>query len=262
MIPAVEPLTIDDEHGSTQLAVHLEQPARSRPGAPVLLYLHGFASRQSGEKATFFRRAALEAGLAFCSFDFRGHGESGGGMLKLTLTRNLADVAHVCGWLREHGFERPILFGSSMGGGTALWYAALHPEQIAAAVHVAPAIQLEDGLLRWVGEEGARAWHADGRYQLRHELGSHEVGWELIEDLRRYDLARLQELYRTPTLLFQGKNDTSVPWHAVVDFATGCSYEGIELHLFADGDHRLIGHLDHLWQLTLAFLKARGVLAT
>jgi len=243
-----------------RLAVYLTEPESSGPGTPAMLYLHGFASRQAGEKAAFFRQRAAAAGLAFCSFDFRGHGESEGGMLELTLTRNLEDVARAREFLAERGFGPVAIFGSSMGGGTALWYAAQNPDEVAAIVALAPSIELAEGLLRRVGEEAARMWESEGRFELEHELGTQEVGWGLIEDLRTYGPERLKELYCTPALIFQGRHDTSVSWRAVLDFAVGAEFEEIELHLFAAGDHRLIDRLESLWGQTRVFLQARGIL--
>lgn len=235
------------------------RPPRDPATSWAILYLHGFGSRQEGEKAAFFRAQAASAGVGFCSFDFRGHGDSGGTMRGLTATRNLADVAAVHAFLRQRGIENVVLMGSSMGGGCALWYAALNPEGIAAAVHIAPALELEVGLERWAGVEGMIQWQRDGFFTFRHELVTCDLSWALIEDLRGFDRERLTATYRTPTLLFQGVQDTSVSWRAVVDFATGCAHDGIELHLFANGDHRLIPHLDHLWRLTTSFLAARGL---
>src|SRR5947209_8506113 len=51
--------------------------AAASPGL-CFLYLHGLGSDQDGEKADFFRRRAQAGGFAFCSFDFEGHGRSGG----------------------------------------------------------------------------------------------------------------------------------------------------------------------------------------
>jgi pimeloyl-ACP methyl ester carboxylesterase len=127
-----------------------------------VLYLHGFGSTQSGEKAEFFRRQALASGLAFCSFDFEGHGQSGGTMRELTLTRNLANIERVHAVLRERGEQRICLLGSSMGGGSALWYSALHPEAVVAGLHLAPALDLDRGLLAWAGPERARRWQESG----------------------------------------------------------------------------------------------------
>ena len=60
-----------------------------------------------------------------------------------------------------------------------------------------------------------------------------------------------------PGLIFQGKHDDTVDWRASVDLTVSCAYEGLELHLMADGDHRLVDRLDHLWRMTVSFLEAR-----
>ena len=242
----------------SHLAVRFDRPLQADPLRPCILYLHGFGSQQSGEKAEFFRRRGLESGFAFCSFDFQGHGQSGGDFGSLTLTRNLEDVARVHGFLRARGQERLILLGSSMGGGTALWYSALHPEEIAAGLHIAPALELDRGLLDWAGEEGARRWQETGTIHYENDLVSCELGWGLIEDLRTYSQERLLAEYRTPALLLQGKLDTSVSWRSVVDFVTR-AFPDLELHLFADGDHRLTDRKERLWELMGEFLRGRGL---
>lgn len=258
----LEKIPIEDSGGPpSHLAVRLETPADGGTPGVALVYLHGFGSRQSGTKAEFFRRRFLERGLAFCSFDFQGHGDSGGSMFDLTLSRNLDDVERVHALLAERGYSSIVLMGSSMGGGSALWYAALHPERIAAAIHIAPSVALGEGLLERVGPENARRWETEGKLLLESELVWCEIGWGLIEDLAGYPVERLSSLYRTPTLIFQGKNDTSVPWEKVLNFVVGCAYEEIDLHLMAGADHRMIHRLDHLWRLMDAYLVTRGLVA-
>ncbi|HLX09454.1 MAG TPA: alpha/beta hydrolase [Thermoanaerobaculia bacterium] len=255
----------------SHLAVRYSSPAESRPapGRPAppaaaanlcLLYLHGFGSEQSGEKADFFRRRAVAAGFAFCSFDFEGHGLSGGDMRGLTMSRNLENLSIVAAWLAARGHPRVCLIGSSMGGGIGLWFSALHPEQVIAGLHIAPALDLEGALLAWAGPERARAWQESGVIQYSNDLVSCELSWDLIEDLRSYPTADLLLRYRTPALLLQGRLDVAVPWRGVADFATRCPFREIELHLFADGDHRLTDRKDRLWELMLEFLHGHRLL--
>ena len=240
------------------LAVRLDRPLQGE-GDVAVLYLHGFGSQQDGEKANFFRQQALAAGLAFCSFDFQGHGASGGSLFDVTLSRNLADIEQVHRYVADQGFPRVVLFGSSMGGASALWYAARHPDTVAAAVHIAPALGMAEGLRQLAGPEGMAQWKEEGRFALATELVRCDVGWSLVEDLERYPNEDLYRRYRTPTLLFQGRHDTSVDWRTVVRFAVDCRFEGIEVHLIADGDHRLISSLAHLWSMACSFLRVRGV---
>ena len=250
------PIAGNAENGRevSHLAVRFDPP---RGNTPCFLYLHGFGSEQTGEKADFFRRQALAGGFGFCSFDFQGHGQSGGDLTSLTLTRNLEDVRRVHDFLRDRGQERLILLGSSMGGGTGLWYSALHPESILAGLHIAPALEMDRGLLTWAGPERARQWEETGTIHFENDFVSCELGWSLIEDLRAHPLEALLAHYRTPCLLLQGKHDTSVSWRNVTDFATRCTFENIELHLFADGDHRLTDRKERLWELMVGFLHRR-----
>jgi pimeloyl-ACP methyl ester carboxylesterase len=240
--------------GASQAAA---ETAAAGARALAILYLHGFGSNQDGEKAAFFRARAVAAGFTFCSFDFQGHGRSGGSLVELTLSRNLADVARVYAWLAEHGHTRLALLGSSMGAATGLWYAALHPESTVAGLHIAPALELDRSLLAWAGPERIRVWRETGRIQFENELVRCELSWDLIEDLRGHPAEELALRYRTPALLLQGKHDSSVAWRNVADFTARCRYEGIELHLFADGDHRLTDRKGRLWQLMLEFLRGR-----
>ncbi len=242
----------------SHLAVRFDPPPDGgEPARPCFLYLHGFGSEQSGEKAEFFRQRALAAGFGFCSFDFQGHGQSGGEIAAVTLTRNLEDVRRVHDLLRARSQERLVLIGSSMGGGTALWYSALHPEEIVAGLHIAPALEMERGLLAWAGPERERRWQETGTIHFQNEFVSCELGWTLIEDLRAHPLDTLLARYRTPCLLLQGKQDASVSWRSVADFAVRCTFPEIELHLFADGDHRLTDRKERLWALMTEFLRGR-----
>ncbi|GMU64857.1 MAG: acetyltransferase [Acidobacteriota bacterium] len=236
-----------------QLVVHFDPPAAGT--GPAILYLHGFGSVQSGEKATFFRARAVEAGLAFCSFDFRGHGESEGSMREISLTRNLEDVAAVHAWLVERGHGPVALFGSSMGGATALWYADSRPGEIVAAVHIAPAVGMLAGFERWAGREGLERWRREGTIRFRNELVEAELGWGLLEDLRDRDIDALARRTAVPTMFLQGKRDATVDWRDVSRFVSLAPPGSIELVLYEDGDHRLTDRKEDLWRRALAFLR-------
>jgi pimeloyl-ACP methyl ester carboxylesterase len=243
----------------SHLAVRLARPAGEPRG--WVLYLHGFRSSQSGEKAAFFRARMVAAGLAFGSFDFQGHGESGGDLAAGTFTRNLEDVARVQRWLESRGAGPVILVGSSMGGAAALWTAALHPEWAAAVLTLAPAVTQGERLEAWAGPEGLTEWERTGVRRWEDEMGSAELGWEMLEDLRRYPLARLAERLRRPALLLQGRRDASVGWRGAVELVERCTGGPVDLVLFGDGDHRLVDRLERLWELMRGFLAAHGALA-
>jgi len=245
----------------SHLAVRIDQPQVELEDPIAILYLHGFGSSQSGDKATFFRQQAVALGLTFCSFDFQGHGDSGGEIHNLTLSRDLEDVRRVHDVLRARGHRRVVILGSSMGGLVGLWYSALNPAELVAGIHVAPVLGLEDGLARWAGEDGLLRWQNKGKIKVENEMGAWDLGWDFMEDLLSYHDDQLMELYRTPCLLLQGQQDDRVDWPRVQEFAAQCPFRDIEFHLFADGDHRLVDRKQRLWDLMVTFLRARGLLS-
>ena len=228
-----------------------------------MLYLHGFGSSQSGDKADLFRSRCLERGsVTFCSFDFQGHGDSDGDDARLSpcrATSPTSKLVHTFLEHRGHSHESccsALRWAASPPCGTP----HRHPDRVVASILLAPALGLEENFTERLGRESVEKWEREGKLAISHDLGTWDVGWGFVEDLRRHDEETLWAAYRTPTLIFQGKHDDSVPWRRVVDFTTHAAGEEIELHLFADGDHRLIDRLPRLWTLTEEFLAGRGLL--
>jgi hypothetical protein len=115
----------------------LTLPLKPHEPETLVIYVHGFASHQKGEKVLFLRNRFIALGAAYLAFDHRGHGRSSGTMKELTIRRNLEDLDTL---IREKGkdFKKRVLIGSSMGGQTAAWYASRHPDLITANLLIAP----------------------------------------------------------------------------------------------------------------------------
>ena len=238
----------------SHLAVRLAEPAGGRRSRFAFLYMHGFGSAQSGEKADFFRARAVASGIPFCSFDFQGHGESGGSMRELTFSRNLDDLATVHDFLAGRGLGSVVLIGSSMGGAAALWHAARRPSEVLASLLIAPAVGMGRELERWAGEEGLARWRREGAIRYSNALVDTDLGWGLVADLRRFDLEVLSTAYRTPTLVLQGKLDETVDYREVTRFIARSPGGLFRLRLFDEGDPRLTGLKEELWSEMRDFL--------
>lgn len=248
--------TLEDDRGAPlDLRLTRPLPGGDAPPRGQMVYLHGFRSHQGGEKAEYFRRRTAELGWSFASFDSTGHGESAGDLGSTTLSRNLEDLDRVLAWLGEPAGGGPrVLFGSSLGGATVLWYLARRPEAAHGAVTIAPAVGLGAFLDAALGEEGRAAWREAGVRRLEDDLGTLDLDWGFVEDLGKYDPAALAERLRVPTLVFQGRRDEAVGWQGAVELAT-CTRPGlVDLHLFGGGDHRLLEYRPVLWRHVEAFL--------
>ncbi len=224
-------------------------------GAPWVVFAHGFAGHQAGEKAEAFRAGAAARGYSFAAFDFRGHGESSGDLRSLTLDRNLEDLRVFFDELGKRGGVPPFVVGSSMGALSVMWYSALHPGALAAAVQVAPALTMGEDFERFAGPEGLERWQREGVLRFRNDHVDTELGFEFVDSFRRYPVARLAELYRAPTLLLLGRRDELVSWRRVLEFVAAHPGPGLDLHLFGDGDHRMTDRKQLLVSLALDFFE-------
>src|SRR5262249_40577965 len=120
-----------------EVQAYLSHPGQ--PGEWAVVYVHGFASNSSGEKAKVVEAACARRGWTYAAFDFRGHGQSTGSLLDLRGSALLDDMEVVRSWLASRGVRRLCLYGSSMGGWASAWYATRRPETVVACALVAPA---------------------------------------------------------------------------------------------------------------------------
>jgi uncharacterized protein len=97
------------------------------PGSRVVLVLHGSNSVRDNYIGMELSKALVEQGYDVFTFDFRGHGESGGevGALGALETR---DIAGALDYLHGRGTTEVGVLAYSMGAATALLAAPDHPE--------------------------------------------------------------------------------------------------------------------------------------
>jgi len=111
---------------------------------PTVVFLPGFRSDMTGDKATALAAFCAERGQAMLRFDYSGHGASGGQFEAGTIGIWCADAMAVMDRLTE---GKLILVGSSMGGWIALLAALARRDRIAALVGIAAAPDFTDALM-------------------------------------------------------------------------------------------------------------------
>ena len=204
-----------------------------------------------------FARQIVRRGEAFASLDLTGHGDSEGDLTGLTLTRHLRDVERGLRYAESTlgPFESTVLVGSSLGGLTALWFAALHPERIRFVVTIAPAFELAGRLLLALGRDKARRWREEGRTRLKTDHAEFDLAYAFVQDESRYPNSGLMKELRTPTLIFHGTADEVVPCQLSVNFARRS--DAVRLVLVENGDHRLTEHKEALFEQMWSFVAER-----
>jgi dipeptidyl aminopeptidase/acylaminoacyl peptidase len=222
----VEHLRLRGGPSGLVLAATLYLPADAHPGGPLLPGLvvgHGAGSNRLRHEP--FCRLACSQGFAVLSFDFRGHGESGGeldGPLE-------QDVLAATALLRSHALvdgERVGYRGSSMGGYYGL--RAAHEARFSALALLCPAT--DDVLLAGVQRRQGRGSHEEGGLEMRYDA----------DKARSYfssrDIYRDAEYVTAPVLLVHARGDDVVPLDRSLRLAA--ALEGpVELLILPGGSH-------------------------
>ncbi|MBS0393927.1 MAG: alpha/beta hydrolase [Proteobacteria bacterium] len=187
--------------------------AATQSGGPEILMLHEGLGCVA-QWRDFPTRLAQATGRGVIAYSRLGHGRSspphgarGADYHFEEATRWLPQL------LRGWGVHRPLLFGHSDGATIALLYAALHPDEVAAVVAIAPHVKVEnatlDGLVRAreaFQSSGLRAKLAPYHDDVDSVFWSWNRTW-LDPAFRDWNIEALLPAIRAPVLAMQGELD-------------------------------------------------------
>ena len=212
--------------------------ARTEGRGPTIVFLPGYRSDMTGDKATALAAFCAARGHAMLRFDYSGHGSSGGRFEDGTIGTWTADALAAIDRLTDGPL---ILVGSSMGGWIALLCAVARQERLAGLVGIAAAPDFTE-VLMWQAlnfEQRARIMehgiiHVPGRYG-----DPTPITRGLIEDGRNHLVLSAPIALRCPVRLLQGQADPDVPWELALRIAEHVESADVQVTLVKDGDHRL-----------------------
>jgi pimeloyl-ACP methyl ester carboxylesterase len=209
------------------------------PGrGPSLVFLPGFMSDMTGDKATALRDWCAARGRSCVRLDYAGHGASGGRFEDGTIGGWTQDALCV---IDRFAGERFAVVGSSMGGWIALLVALARAERVAGYIGIAAAPDFTEDLMWASMLPAARAALArDGMLHVPSEYGGEQIITRgLIEDGRQRLLMRGPIALDCPMRLLHGQRDTAVPWETSLRLAERVRSTDVRVTLVKDGDHRL-----------------------
>lgn len=205
--------------------------------SPAIVFLPGYMSDMTGNKATAVFEWAQRNGRACLLLDYSGCGESEGLFAEGSLSKWRSEVLSL---IEAHCGEEPVLLvGSSMGGWLMLLVAlALPPERRAGLIGIAAAPDFTD-------------WGRSPADKARLEAGEtvhdpnpygpdptpmHPGFWADGQANRLLD----REIpIDCPVRLIHGQLDLDVPWDVSLRLSTDLRASDVRVTLIKDGDHRL-----------------------
>lgn len=244
--------TVDAEDGIAlaYCATPVQASAAETDTRPGVVFLGGFMSDMTGQKATVLEAWARASGHAFLRLDYAGHGASGGAFRDGTIGRWRDDALTV---IRHAGRTVPglggdlMLVGSSMGGwiatlvARALDHNAGDP-RIAGLVTIAAAADFTEDLLpARLGPDALARIAETGFIEAPSEYADepYVITRELLAEGRDHLVLRGPLALDIPVRLIHGTADPDVRWTQSQKLMDVLTSRDVELILIKDGDHRL-----------------------
>jgi dipeptidyl aminopeptidase/acylaminoacyl peptidase len=179
----------------------------------IAVLCHGFLSSKTSSTNNTLTRMLIERGIATFRFDFFGQGDSSGPFEEITTTLAVGQTLAALDLVKQQGYRRIGLMGSSFGGLVSILTAAQRADLACLALKC-PVVDFAEELRLAFGQEELARWKATDT--IPNIMGGSEriaLRYAFYEDcLRRiaYDPARS---ITAPTVIVQGDQDEHVPLH-------------------------------------------------
>lgn len=242
-----EYLTLPD---GDRLAFHATPAHRADTAEPGIVFLGGFMSDMTGDKATTLHAWAVRSGRAFLRLDYSGHGQSDGAFRDGTVGRWVDDAHAVLAHCRDRvaGLDGGlVLVGSSMGAWIMVRLAQRlrtgdGTQRAVGLVGIAAAPDFTEDLLpARLGRDAMAAIARDGLIEMPTAYSDrpYTVTRRLLEEARKQLVLRGPIDLDLPVRLLHGTEDRDVPWTQSQKLMQAFAGDDVTLTLVKGGDHRL-----------------------
>jgi uncharacterized protein len=194
-----------------RIAAILTRPSRNTDRIAVLC--HGFFSSKHSATNKTLTRLLVEQNIATLRFDFFGHGESQGPFEALTNTLAIKQAHAAIDLVRQKGYRRIGLMGSSFGGLVSILTAAQRTDLACLALKC-PVVDFSESLRLELKDDGLARWKATDT--IPNTMGGAEriaLRYAFYEDCLSQIAYEPARSITAPTLIVQGEEDELVPLH-------------------------------------------------
>ena len=225
----------------------------------IVILCHGLISNKESKGFNTLVKELQLNNINSFRFDFRSRGESTGNFIEMTPTKEVSDLEATVNYLRELGYEKIILLGSSFGGsivslfdyekydcikGIILWYSALD-------------YMVFTDNNSFFSKENKDIVDKCGYFEMTNRNNdSFKLGKELYKEV--YNLVPYKNIIdlEIPILFVHGLNDEIVPYELSIKVSKMCKMAKLEL--IENGNHSFksdISTLNKAVDVTLDFIQ-------
>lgn len=174
---------------------------------------HGFLSSKTSSTNNTLTRMLTGHGISTFRFDFFGQAESEGPFDQITVTLAIEQASAAIDLMRQRGFRRIGLMGSSFGGLVSILTAAQRTDLDCLALKC-PVVDFAEELRLEFGDDGIAQWNATDT--IPDILGGPDrvkLRYAFYEDCLRQIAYIPARSIMAPTVIVQGDKDEHVPLH-------------------------------------------------
>ena len=225
----------------------LSDPSRDK-NRPLIVLCHGFTTSKDGRTYTRLEEILNRKAFSTFRFDFFGHGESDGKFEDITISEAVDDVQSAIRFVKDTGYTRIGLVGSSFGGFASL-LAAVQDDDLFVLALKSPVSDYLGLLIARDHDRDIQAWKQNGFIQIETTEGKTErLNYSFFADAEKIQGYAIAERIKAPTLIVHGDRDETVPLEqsqktaALIPDCRLAIIEGAD-HTYSDPQHfeRMLG---------------------
>ncbi|OGK18001.1 hypothetical protein A3G67_04535 [Candidatus Roizmanbacteria bacterium RIFCSPLOWO2_12_FULL_40_12] len=228
----------------------------------AIVLAHGITVDKEEEGIfTEFSPLLVQNGFAVLRFDFRGHGESEGKSVDMSIKGVLEDLGAALSEVEAKGYNSVGLVGASFGGATAALYASSNEGQLKCLCLWNPSLNYDHTFLNPI-----TSWLKDKKERIKKDfeekgwstIGSHNfaIGKHLYDEMEGIFPYEALKKIDIPTLIVHGTNDDYVPFSDSEEYVK--NLKNGELVTVENGEHGFQENKEHgqiAKQATINFFK-------
>ena len=219
----------------------LSDPTEDRH-LPIMVLCHGFSTSKGGRTYVRLEKIFNLKKYSTFRFDFFGHGESEGKFEEITVSEAVNDVKCAIRFVKDSGYTKIGLIGSSFGGLASIITAG-QSEDIYVLALKSPISDYMGLLVARDQDLDIKKWKEKGSIAVKGVDGQNlRLNYSFFEDAQRVDGYQSAKNIKVRTLLVHGNCDQTVPLdqsRKAARLIPDCRLEIIEGadHTYSDPQH-------------------------
>jgi len=188
----------------------LSNPTSSQEKSIVIL-CHGFSTSKDGNTYVRLEKILNDNGVSTFRFDFFGHGESEGKFEEITTSKAVNDVLSAIHFLKDSGYTKIGLIGSSFGGMASLITASKTGDLHVLALK-SPVSDYLSLIVSQQDKQEMKTWKEKGHIYFTSAEGRKlKLNYSFFKDAEKVDGYESSKRIKIPTLIVHGDKDETVP---------------------------------------------------